>query len=309
MHNTEILTETDIKGLVPAPAGSDGPVSAYRELIEHVRSRCGADVASLFAEPVPPSKPDAANPTLTWYTSLDGQMIELANIDDVARAPIVSALKARLARLKPLLDTADLGPRLAPWLFISSVKDILAVGGSPVLINWGYLPAQAAASASKREAHFAETIGRYAPDFPVPPFTPEEQASYLARINRRAAAAAAPRATAPAVTPVASAAETAAALPERRMRTRGWVPALTATLIAGAILAFLLIPGVLVFPDNTRDQAAIAREAEIVRTATARWSRSFASWRRPAASRPVARPTAASRPCASIRTDRPARRR
>jgi hypothetical protein len=265
MRNTEILTETSLKGLVPAPMGSLGPVNAYRELIEHIRARCGADAASLFAEPVLPSKPDPSNPTLTWYTSLDGQMIELANIDDVARAPIVAALKARLAKLKPLLESPEFGPKVAPWLYVSSAKDILAVGGSPVLINFGYLPAEVAASASRRETHFAETIGRYAPDLPLPPFTPEEHASYLARINRRTGGVVAPRAATRAATAAPLRSTTEPATINTENRTRGWVPALLAALIAATILIFLLWPGLLVFPDGENHQAAIGREAEILR--------------------------------------------
>jgi S1-C subfamily serine protease len=273
--HVQFLRESSTLGLVPARVGPTGPVDSYARLIEQVRMRCGTDVATLFAEPVAPTRPDPANPTLTWYTSLDGHVIELASVDDVARGPIVAILKSRLQKLKPVLQNLEMGPDIASWLYVQSAGDILAVGGNPVLINWGFLPTEVAASPTRREAHFNNTIGRYAPDLFVPPFTPEERAAYTARIQRRAQAVSIEQSTATPVTAVSAPAIEATSAqqsfggatvgtPSGDKPVSGLRAPVIATLMAAVVLGFLLWPGVLVFPENSRNQAAIDREAEIL---------------------------------------------
>lgn len=266
-ENSEILTETSLAGLVGARVGFSDPADAYAGIILQIKAKCGDDVATLFAEPVPPSRRDPDHPTLTWYTSLDGQMIELFGIDDVARAPVVNLLKARLQRLKPLLDTPDLGPVVASWLYIPSLKSILSVGGNPVLINWGYLPASVAASPSARDSHFAQTIGRYLPGL-TPPFTPEEQASYVGNLTSRKLRSATQAPSTP-----QTGAGRAPTVTEGSLRgvqssagtQRLWVAPLMANLVAAGALAFLSWPGILKYPDNSRDQASLDRDAAALR--------------------------------------------
>lgn len=261
-NNQELLRTTSLKGLSAARTGGLSAVEAYGPIIERIRKQCGADVATLFAEPAMPANPEPDNPQLTWYTPLDGQMVELASIDDVARRPVVARLRERLQKLKPILEDPEIGPTVASWLYIPSANDLLSVGGNPVLINWGLVPQDIAASATRREAHFAETIGRYVADMPAPPFTPQEAASYSARVTRQVRQSSSPSSATPiAAEGLAASGETGAAPPSR---FRGWAP-LIASLIAAAVLAFLLIPGVLIFPDNQTDRQDIERRADLLR--------------------------------------------
>jgi hypothetical protein len=258
--NREILRTTLLKGMVPARIRGQEAVDTYATTIVELEKRCGSEVASLFAEPVRPSRPDPANPQMTWYTPLDGQMLDLATIDEVARRPIISLLRRRLEQLKPVLNDPDLGPVVAAWLNITSPNDLLSVGGNPVLLNWGYLPQDVAQSGIMREAHFADTIGRYMPELQRPPFTSEEAASYGDRVrnNARAPAAAmrAAKASGAAIAPVVSAANGRPSLKAP----------LIAVAVAAAMLAGLLWPGVLVRPDNDAARAALQRETELVQT-------------------------------------------
>ena len=236
----ELLRTTSLKGLSAARTGSQSAIDAYPGIIDRIRNQCGADVAALFAEPALPSNPEPDNPQLTWYTPLDGQMVELAEIDDIARRPVISRLRDRLQRLKPILEDREIGPTVASWLYVPSTKDILSVGGNPVLVNWGHLPQDIAASASRRETHFAETIGRYMTDVPTPPFTIQEAATYSLRSGQ-------PVLQSSAVP--AAAAQSATVAPIQQPRFRAWAPLIACT-IAAAILLFLLIPGVLVRPNQ-----------------------------------------------------------
>lgn len=259
--NHELLRTTSLKGLSPANiGGGTSAVEVYGLIIERIRQQCGADVATLFAEPVKPAKPEPDNPQLTWYTPLDGQMLELADIDDVARRPVVARLRERLRKLKPVLDDPEIGPTVASWLYIPSENDLLSVGGNPVLINWGHVPQDVAGSATRREAHFFETIGRYATDLPAPPFTPQEAASYSARVTKLEPRILAHAAAIPAQASSAAVATPPAAPPSR---FQGKAP-LVASLIAAAILAFLLFPGVLIFPENLSNQD-VDRHADLLR--------------------------------------------
>jgi len=168
-ENRELLRTTSLKGLVSVRVDPIGANGDYETIITEIKKRCGADVATLFAEPAMPANPDSENPEITWYTPLDGPMAELESVDDVARRPIETLLKTRLLKLRSILDDPELGPTLTSWLSIPSSRDLLAVGGNPVLINWGYLPQDAAESSAKLEAHVKDTIGRYLPGL-IPSF-------------------------------------------------------------------------------------------------------------------------------------------
>ena len=261
--NREILRTTSLKGMLPARVRSQDAVDTYQTTIVELQRRCGSEVASLFAEPVRPTTPDPANPQITWYTPLDGQMLDLTTIDEVARRPIIALLRRRLEQLKPVLNDPELGPIVASWLNITSSSDLLSVGGNPVLINWGYLPEEIAKSGIRREAHFADTIGRYAPELQRPPFTSEEGASYGDRVRNST------RAPATALPPIAQAAGAVAApaadMPVivRSERTGLRAP-LIATAIAAVLLGILLVPGVLITPNNKSARAPLQRETDIL---------------------------------------------
>jgi hypothetical protein len=92
--NREILRTTFLKGMVPARVRNQDAVDTWHATIGELQKRCGTEVASLFAEPVRPTKPDPDNPQMTWFTPLDGQMLDLATIDEVARRPVSSCTRS-----------------------------------------------------------------------------------------------------------------------------------------------------------------------------------------------------------------------
>jgi S1-C subfamily serine protease len=266
--NREILRTTFLKGMVPARVRNQDAVDTYHATIGELQKRCGTEVASLFAEPVRPTKPDPDNPQMTWFTPLDGQMLDLATIDEVARRPVTSLLRRRLEQLKPALDDPEIGPTVASWLNITSTSDLLSVGGNPVLINWGYLPEDVAKSGIRREAHFTETVGRYAPELQRPPFTVEEAAAYSDRLRIKTRGAPATPAPAPAAAPASVSAPIAPpvqvappVVPSIWSRVRAPI---IASLIAAAILAILLWPGVLIRPNNEAARASMQRQTELL---------------------------------------------
>jgi S1-C subfamily serine protease len=258
MKNQELVRTTPLKGLVAARAGGANPIEAYGQLIELVQQRCGDDVATMFAEPHP-GKSDSSEPSLTWYTSLSGPMTALPDLDEVARAPVVARLSERLEKLKPLLRDKQLGPMMASWLYVPSAEHILSIGGDPLLICWGYVPQDVALSPSRRAQHFAETLGKYAPELSTPPFTPQEAADYIrdAGVTGQPAGPASAGGAGEAVTAAAASGE----IPVRRRRSRA---PLIASALAAIVLAILLIPGVLLYPSRP-DNADVERQEALLR--------------------------------------------
>ena len=99
--NHEILRTTSLKGMLAARVKNQDAIDTYPATIVELQRLCGSEVASLFAEPVRPTKPDPDNPQITWFTPLDGQMLDLTTIDEVARRPVIATLRRRIDQLKP----------------------------------------------------------------------------------------------------------------------------------------------------------------------------------------------------------------
>lgn len=216
--------------------GNDRPAIAdHPRLVETVAARCGRGVAGLFAEPVATPGADGTPQAVSWYGEEAGEARPLSSFDADARRQPEGELRDALTRLAPLLDDPATAPLLGAALHVSSPDDILVVNGHPVLTGWGVLPAHLRGDEAARARHFAATLGPYAP-FPAPP------------IGARAAAA--PLAGAAAVPPVTPPPGTATTDPEAEVRTtQPWRPVMIATLVAAAMLVFLLLPGVLMHLD------------------------------------------------------------
>lgn len=263
---SQLLRETSLRGLAPTRLGQLDPVKAYDRWIGTIRTRCGADAAALFARPAEPAVANPNNPSLAWYTTLEGTREVFSRVDQSSREKAEALLRERLRTLESLLLTSDAGPIVASWLYIPSLDDIFVVGGNPVLTNWSFVPASLESSITGRETHFKNTLGAYGPQLIVPPFTELEEAAYLARVQRRLAEM---RAREDAER--ARRGEEAHALDQAaaRRRRRALYGPLAATGIAALLLLFLLWPGVLIYPDSAREQAAIDRETDILREGNA----------------------------------------
>ncbi len=252
-ENRFFILGTDLTGRTPVVAAGKPAILHYADLVARVEAISGRDAAALFAEPVLPrgaqgQVEEAQVETISWYGSREGQPTELELIDEVARRPILERLSERLNALAPALEDPRVGPTLAAWLAIPSTKDIKVIDGEPLLVNWGYLPAEVAADPARWREHFVGTLGRFAPGLTrlvVP--EPEGSRSFAS------AASAVPPPIPPPSVAVPSVAG-AAAPPWR-------APAIAAS-IAGLILLLLLLPGVLVYPERSRRAAYDDFEAE-----------------------------------------------
>jgi S1-C subfamily serine protease len=222
----------------------------FSELRALLLDRLGPEAAALFAEPLLSRGNDAAQPSVSWYSDRPGMAQPLSTLSPALRAEAKALLTAQLRPVHRLADSGEAGPLLTAALTLRDADSVWVAGGRPVLINWGLLPAAARVDAAARRAHHAMTLGRFIPS--------------IAESQARPAAM---EPSAPTATPTAVASppaqETAADGASRRVGLRpvAWVPLTLLLLIAGATLAWLLLPGTRLFPPSTAGYAVTDERA------------------------------------------------
>ncbi|ABG30683.1 serine protease [Roseobacter denitrificans] len=274
------LTKTRIDLSRCIAAGDAPAVEQYEAFNALLMAKAGPDVAKLFAEPLVSKGNDQAASTVSWYCDRAGQGVPLSKLDTAEQNEVATALRARLSTLKDLLDDDEAAPLVAAALHIGSAGDIWAVGGHPVIVNWGLMPAEGS-DAATRSVHYARTLGPYLAMDGAPPLTQQEQeqrrgekiaaVAAASAIAGAAAGTAATAGTVDATEPVANAAQgttagatataggatddPSAPVPgERPARGRvplvAWVPLVLLLLLFGGALAWLLVPGNRIFADD-----------------------------------------------------------
>ena len=215
----------------------------YERLRRLMLTRCGASVADLFAEPVISRSNGAAPARVDWYTHLDGPIQPLAELDPAVAEPAARRLRSALATLEPLLRDREAGAFAAACLNLASPLAVLAVGDTPLLVDWGLLPQGLAADDRARVRHFASTLGAFAPAaMPSPPTSRDDWTAHVAPFP-------APD------PPVSRRLRRSSAWPRRQVVTAPVV----ATAVAGLLLALSFVPGVLVFPALPQGVSAESR--------------------------------------------------
>ena len=223
MAAPSFVCKTEKAGLVALSVERRPSIEMSDLLHEELSRRCSREVANLFAEPV--IAPDGAS--ISWYAAHGGDPVPLKSLDPERRRGPEALLRQRLGALAPLLGDPELRSLFACALQVASADDILVMDGQPLMVNWGLVPQQVADNSAALARHFAATLGPYAP-FPAP-------------AQRVAAAVAAP----PAETNPPPSGAGAPAAPPARTAGFSWRRPAIACAIAAAILAYLLLPGVL----------------------------------------------------------------
>jgi S1-C subfamily serine protease len=245
-----LIRTNALRGLVEAEVGSIPVTDKWGEISAILGQRCGSDVAALFAEPSISRSNGTSESIARWYSDADGPAVSLSALDADGRATAAAHLTSLLSRLEPVLRDPATGNLIGPVVQIPSMADVMVVGGRPVIVNWGFLPQDIAASPARRESHFRTTLGQYLPGSSVPPFN-IGRAPAVAAATPMAAAAAAPVAAAAATAGPAVAAAAPTPVVVERSRYKPWLPIAIATAVALIALLILLIPGVLIYPDQS----------------------------------------------------------
>jgi S1-C subfamily serine protease len=182
MNQQYLLGTTDLDQSTLARVGADESIDAYATVIEVVRSRCGEEVASVFAEPVRGYNRTTKIQNVTWFCSHEGTPFPFTQLDPAALRVVGKLLRDRLQALSILFSDPKIGPTLASWLYVNSPSDLVSVAGQPVLKNWGMVPASTSNSDEAREAVFRRAAEPYLPRMPLPPFNNEEAQAFLPKL-------------------------------------------------------------------------------------------------------------------------------
>jgi S1-C subfamily serine protease len=266
----------------------------YPALHQALAGRVSPQAATLFAEPLVSKGNAEAEPTVSWYSDIDGDGTPLSALDDDARKSAEARLGDLLREIKPLMDDLDDGRLISAALHLRGADSIWVIKGQPVILDWGMLPENVSQDPAERHTHFNATLGRFLPLGAPPPLTVAEQSA------RRAAAAspAAPAtdvpepagtgatATQPAV-PVARAAGAArnmaggqtmgqtmgqASGPPSgltRVPAYAWAPLVLLLLLFGGVLIWLMLPGTRLFQPRQISVVTDARAIQVTEAANA----------------------------------------
>ncbi len=268
INASNYVCATPLENLVLARGATGAVLDQSASMLAEIERRCGADVATLFAQPAIKSSPEST--VVSWYAAADGSPRPLADFDEIGQRPFVEILRARLARLLPIFADPTIGATVGGALNIRSIHEIYVVGRDPVIVNWGMLPRDVASSETAREAHFRSTLGSFVPrGFPTPPFDFKDGRAFTDAIARQLRAAevretaeARDKAQSAATDQASQAASGAVAAAKKR---RPWIAPLVASVLAAAVLVALLMPGVLRYATIVSpDHGLIDRERQIV---------------------------------------------
>jgi S1-C subfamily serine protease len=157
MSASRFLLSTGLEDRIALGAGGRPAIAAHDRL-----KAAAGPAADLFAEPVL-DRGDAAPSRVSWYAPSPEEPQPFGRLAPAARSAAETALRARLSALWPLLADPAAAAVLRPALAIPSPDDILRTGEAPVLVNWGIVPASVGDRPEALAAHFAATLGPYAP--------------------------------------------------------------------------------------------------------------------------------------------------
>ena len=240
--NSFFVCSTDLTNATPASINGKPAISFYTAMIGTVQRFAGAETSSLFAEPVMPEGYSSNSAAVSWYSSRDGNATAFASLDEVAKKPAFDRLKQLFMNLEPLLRDPAFGPALSSWLNITSPKDILLIGGEPVLINWGFLPVGVPGSQQTRDTHFQQTTGLFTQSISTPAIEAYMQGTAIGLAASQVSGQR--RITGEGGSSMGKEQAAGVAGPAGRP----WLPPLIANLVALAVLLVLTIPGVLRYP-------------------------------------------------------------
>ncbi len=161
------IGKTSLAGLHLVQWDGQPVLAAHARLRDLLQSRLGPAAAGLFAEPVVTWPGADAPGSVSWYTDVPGDAEPLAGLPADRRAPSEARLRGILRQLGPLLADPEAGPLLRRVLALGSRNGLLAVGGTPVLTEWG-LASDAAGPEDAIATRAAAWMEDYA-DAPVPP--------------------------------------------------------------------------------------------------------------------------------------------
>lgn len=268
-EETFFIVKTSVEDMDLIDVGGTPVVDNFEALKAAIIQTAGRDAAELFAEPVYRRGNDRAPAVISWYANVPDDARPLSECEGQDRDLIEAKLRERLAPLLDGIADAGVGPMIGAALHLKDANCIYAVGGRPILVNWGMVPSSVGLTPNARGRHYGATLGAYLPLASAPPINAEELGALSERLGARAAAAeeipeepkvsdsgaSSPNAGEPVVSHTGGGGGSGEP-PAVKDRNGGggrwrWIPLILLLLIMGLVLAYLLIPGTLLYPPET----------------------------------------------------------
>lgn len=144
MSETRLVKTTALGGLRPLGLQGQPAIDSHRQIAAVLESRLGPDHAALLARPQ--RRSDGG---IDWFTEAPGPVCRPHELDPADRARVEADLARKLADIGALArdlrvgnsDSArHLGALLEEAVRTAGPDSILAVGGRPLLVLWGFAP-------------------------------------------------------------------------------------------------------------------------------------------------------------------------
>lgn len=146
MTQARLAKSTPLAGFRPLGSHGQAAIEAHRQLVAVLATRLGPDHAALFARPE-----HRSDGGIDWFTDRAGSIGAVADLDPAARATTEAELDRKLADIAGLARELGQGPGDNARRLAALLQDAvqtpgpecrLSVGGRPLLILWGFAPAQ-----------------------------------------------------------------------------------------------------------------------------------------------------------------------
>ena len=165
---TTLIAQTQNRNYHLLGASGQMAVNAYQQLNQYLRRKLTPEHAALLAEP----NFDAERGSIDWYTSIDGNIRRLSDLDPTERAQaeqrlgqLVSDIQSEIGSLQASPRDSDrlIGEMLALALEIPSLDQVYVIGDQPVLVAWGH-------ARTSTDSRGGVLTGFTRPKRPPPPF-------------------------------------------------------------------------------------------------------------------------------------------
>lgn len=139
------------------------PVDGQPAILQHERLKAllaerAPRAAEMFAEPWADAKDGQPITRVSWYARAGEDPVAFEALPTSQRLAAENALRGRMADLVPLFGDPAAGPLVRAALSLPGRGDILWTGETPVLVNWGVVPAEVGEDPAALARHFDEVF-------------------------------------------------------------------------------------------------------------------------------------------------------
>ncbi len=160
MSNSNHVGVTKLDNCQALVFQNDSIINQYKQIIGRLGAQSTAGL--FFAEPALGPAEGNTYKNISWYTSYPGEdKPSILELPKEQRLQAEQHLRHVLDSFRPLLADPEISPLISRALLIPNLEDVKVIAGNPVLVNWGFVPADIDTSIDALNAHFKSVYGAY----------------------------------------------------------------------------------------------------------------------------------------------------